>query len=153
VFKAPADKCGKSKANWLFNQISVYISGLAGVGNDTIIGTTGAEAILAGVVNDTLLGLAGGDTYIYASGNGSDYLDDEAGFTNNTDILLFADLNASDVSLSQDGVHLLITINATNETITVDEQFYSEVDYWGIERIDFANGSTLNRAQILDAVA
>ena len=35
--------------------------------------------------------------------------------------------------------------------ITVDEQFYSDIDYWGIEEIQFADGSIWGRNQIKDA--
>ena len=121
--------------------------------SETLTGTWDDDVFHGKNGNDLLLGSAGSDTYVYGLGDGSDYIDDEAGFTDNTDVLLFADLDTSDVSLSQDGVHLLINILGTGETITIDEQFADAVEYWGIERIDFANGTSMDRADILDAVA
>ncbi|MCA0256838.1 MAG: cellulase family glycosylhydrolase [Proteobacteria bacterium] len=121
--------------------------------SETIDGTWGDDIIRGGLGDDRLQGSAGSDLYLYASGDGNDYLDDEAGFTDNTDILRFSDLNANDVSLARNGVHLEITIHATGEVVTVDEQFYSDVDYWGIERIEFADGTSMDRDAILQAVA
>ena len=116
---------------------------------ETLTGTFGDDVIRGFGGNDTLLGDAGNDIYIYASGDGSDLIDDEAGFTDNTDILVFKNLNAVDLSVARTGDDLAITVDATGETITVDEQFYSETEYWGIERIDFADGSSWDRSQIL----
>lgn len=50
-------------------------------------------------------------------------------------------------------MNLVITINSSGETITSDEQFYSETDYWGLERIEFADGSYMDRDGILTAVS
>lgn len=117
-------------------------------GNDTLNGTWGDDVIYGDKGDDLLLGSAGSDIYIYGSGDGSDYVDDEAGFTNNTDVLLLTDLNAGDVTFARSGVNLVLTVTATNETITLDEEFYSEEDFWGIERIDFADGSSMSREQM-----
>ena len=121
-------------------------------GNDALAGNWGNDVIRGGLGNDTLLGSAGNDTYIYSSGDGSDDLDDEAGFIGNYDVLLFTDINRGDVTFARNGVHLEITVTATGHVITVDEQFYSDVDWWGIEIIQFADDPSMNRAQILAAV-
>ncbi|WP_322886940.1 calcium-binding protein [Sinorhizobium medicae] len=67
----------------------------------------------------------------------------------NVDVLLFNDLNASDVSLSRDGADLKILVAATGDVITVDDQFYSTADHWGIEEIKFADDSVMDRTDIL----
>ena len=54
---------------------------------------------------------------------------------------LLTDLNADDIGLAKDGLHLKVTVLGTGHVITIDEQFFSDVDYWGIEKIQFANGS------------
>ncbi|MBL0375288.1 hypothetical protein JJB09_25055 [Rhizobium sp. KVB221] len=123
----------------------------AGIGNETITGTTGADSILAGAGDDKLLGLAGSDTYVYSSKDGSDYIDDESGSTIDIDVLRFTDLNVEDLTFSRSGAHAKITVNGTGQVITLDEQFYSATANWGIERVHFADGTIWNRNQIQEA--
>lgn len=68
-------------------------------------------------------------------------------------MLLFKDLNTADRSLVQDRVHLLINILGIGDMVTIGEQFFETVEYWGIERVGFADGTPMGRADILDAVA
>ncbi|KQM32530.1 hypothetical protein ASE62_13140 [Rhizobium sp. Leaf202] len=127
-----------------------YIAGTDG--NDTITGTTGSDSqIMAGKGNDVLKGLTGSDTYIYSSGDGSDYIDDESGSTSDVDILKLTDLNVGDLTFSRVGSHAKITVSSTGHVITLDEQFYSDSSNWGIEKIEFANGTVWDRAQIKEA--
>ena len=70
---------------------------------------------------------------------------DDVGFTpdqSNTDVLQSTDLNASDLTFSRNGDDLQISINGTNDTITVDWQFHSTDQDWGVESIQFADGSS-----------
>ncbi|MBY5746874.1 hypothetical protein HFO28_25315 [Rhizobium leguminosarum] len=119
---------------------TTWINGTAAA--ETIEGTWGKDIIRAGQGDDQTNGSAGGDTYIYFSGDGSDYIDDEAGFTDNIDVLRFGDLNRSDLTFARDGANLKITLSGTGEVITVDEQFYSTEENWGMERIEFADGTS-----------
>ena len=141
-------------------------------GNDALVGSTGADAIFAsdgndtvdagsgddlingGLGNDDLKGGVGSDTYLYASGDGSDEIDDDVGAVDagNIDVLKLSDLNSSDIALSRDGNNLKVTINSTGAVITVDNQFRDSASGWGIEEIDFADGSSINRANILASV-
>ncbi|MGM5058406.1 calcium-binding protein [Rhizobium sp. 862_C5_N1_2] len=118
---------------------------------ETLEGTWGDDVIRGFTGDDLLLGSAGSDVYVYASGDGNDLIDDEAGFTDNTDVLALKDLNAADLAFIRYGNDLAISVTATGQTITVDDQFYSATEYWGLERIDFANGSSWDRSQILAA--
>ncbi len=117
-------------------------------GDDHMVGAIwGNQDIFeGGKGNDYLNGEAGGDTYIYSKGDGSDYIDDEAGFTDavNFDVLRLTDLNYNDVSFSRDGSNMIVTVTATGDTITLDEQYYSPVEGWGLERIEFANGMSMD---------
>ncbi|MBB4000629.1 calcium-binding protein [Aureimonas pseudogalii] len=121
-------------------------------GSDTLSGTSGNDVLETGTGNDTLRGGTGSDTYVYSRGDGSDLIDDESGSTTEVDVLRFKNLNASDISLARNGVHLAVTVIATGEVITVDEQFYSTTANWGIDRFEFADGSSWNRAEIQAAV-
>jgi Ca2+-binding RTX toxin-like protein len=117
-------------------------------GADILTGTWGNDVIRGYRGDDTLLGSAGSDVYVYSSGDGNDYLDDEAGFTDNTDVLVLTNLVRSDVTFARAGVNLVMTVTATGDTVTLDEEFYSEDDFWGIERIEFADGVSMNRDDI-----
>ncbi|NTG51653.1 hypothetical protein G6M04_30080 [Agrobacterium rhizogenes] len=106
--------------------------------------------------NDYLSGEAGSDTYVYAKGDGSDLIDDNAGFTveqGNTDVLQLADLNQSELTFSRNGDDLQISVNETGETITVDRQFQSTEQDWGVEKIEFADGSSWDLQDIWDETA
>lgn len=124
------------------------ITGTAG--NDQISSPEwGAREIFdGGKGDDFLYGTAGGDVYLYASGDGNDEISDDVGFTDegNTDILRFIDLNLSDIALQRSGDNLLVTVNGTGEVITIDYQFLSTDQNFGIESIEFADGSSLARA-------
>jgi Ca2+-binding RTX toxin-like protein len=116
-------------------------------GNDHIVGAIWGkqDTFQGGRGNDTLSGEAGSDTYVYSRGDGSDVIYDNAGFTTeqgNTDVLRFTDLNRADLTFSRDGDNLTVAVNGTSDTISVDRQFYSTDQDWGVERIEFADGSS-----------
>ncbi|MDA7946093.1 MAG: hypothetical protein MPJ78_01305 [Hyphomicrobiaceae bacterium] len=106
--------------------------------DDVIVGNGG---------DDTMYGLAGSDTYRYASGDGNDVVEEEnvAG----TDRLVMTDLNVADLTFTRlisNNRDFELTVNATGETIRVDDQFRSG-DY-GVEEIEFADGTVWDRATI-----
>ncbi|MDT2021207.1 calcium-binding protein [Methylocella sp. CPCC 101449] len=118
-------------------------------GNDTLYGTQGRpDSFIGGLGNDTLEGISGSDTYIYSSGDGSDVINDNSGSTSDVDVLRFTNLDAGDIALKRVDDHLEIKIKATNEIIQVNKQFYSETENWGIEKIQFANGTEWDLATI-----
>lgn len=117
-------------------------------GNDTISGSSSNDTFYGGLGDDRFNSGAGSDTYVYGSGDGNDYINDESGSTTDIDVLKFTDLNASDLTLARLGQHLVVTVNATGHTITLDEQFYSQTSNWGIERFEFADGASWNLSEI-----
>jgi Ca2+-binding RTX toxin-like protein len=117
-------------------------------GNDTIAGSTWNDTFKGGLGDDHFSSGAGSDTYVYASGDGSDYIDDESGSTTDVDTLHLTDLNASDLTFSRVGVNFVATVNSNGQTITFDEQFYSQTANWGLEKIEFANGDSWDLATI-----
>ncbi|SCX32479.1 Serralysin B precursor [Agrobacterium sp. DSM 25558] len=46
---------------------------------------------------------------------------------------------------------MLLKVVETGHTITVDWQFYSDASNWGIEKIEFADGTLWDRTHIKDA--
>ncbi|WP_165940326.1 calcium-binding protein [Rhizobium laguerreae] len=125
-------------------QAASWLRGTAG--NDTLTGTSGNDTFIGGTGDDRFNSGAGSDVYIYAKGDGNDYIDDESGSTTETDVLHLTNLNVSDVSFARVGVHSVMTVIETGQTVTLDEQFYNTA-YWGLERIEFADGTVWDRAQ------
>ncbi|RXT36055.1 hypothetical protein B5U99_18005 [Bosea sp. Tri-54] len=127
-------------------QQAAWIRGDAG--DNTLTGTSGNDVFEGGGGNDRFNSGAGNDTYIYRSGDGSDVINEESGSTTEVDVLKFANLNASDLTLARAGQHLVVTVNSTGQTITVDEHFYSQTANWGVERFEFADGTSWNLSEI-----
>lgn len=99
-----------------------------GIGNDTLFGDAGDDTLIAGAGNDTLSGGAGDDIYRFGSGDGADIINENLSSTGSGfDVIeLGAGLDASDIrftSLAVSGRDLIITIIASGESITIDEQF------------------------------
>lgn len=117
---------------------------------ETLWGTDGNDIFIGGVGSDVLRSGVGSDTFRYASGDGSDFLDEESGSTAEVDILVFTDLDADDVSLTKSGNDLLVTVTATNHVIELDEQYWSPTQHWGIDKMTFADGTIWNPSQIDD---
>ncbi|UES54002.1 calcium-binding protein [Roseibium aggregatum] len=116
-------------------------------GNDTLQGTDGEDEFDGGQGDDSLFGKKGSDVYQYALGDGSDFIDDEDGSTDAIDVLQLTDINSNDVELSRSGVHAILKILATGDTITFDEQFY-DARHFGIDQISFADAVTWDRNDI-----
>jgi hypothetical protein len=122
------------------------------VGNDQITSAMwgAAEIFNGGKGNDFLDGTAGSDVYLYAAGDGSDEINDDVGFLDesNIDVLRFTDLNSSDVTLQRDGDNLKIALTSTGDVITVDNQFLEQDTGFGIESIEFADGTSMSREDV-----
>ncbi|HVQ67795.1 MAG TPA: calcium-binding protein, partial [Bradyrhizobium sp.] len=115
--------------------------------SEGITGSNGDDTFDGKGGNDTLTGYVGNDTYMYGVGSGNDVVS-ESGADAGTDNVKLVGLNASDVEFMRWNNNLYITINATGERIQVDNQFSGGA---GIEQVTFANGSTMDRAQIASA--
>ena len=119
-------------------------------GNDTLTGTFDADMIDGGPGNDAMNGWAGGDTYLYGAGSGNDTIAENSD-SGATDTVQLTGLNTSDVLLSRNAQDLIISINATGETLTVVGHFYGTFE--GIEQIAFANGTIWDRATIMQNIS
>ena len=123
-------------------------NGLAGSGlNDTFIGGGGDDAISSA---------AGSDTFIWAKGDGNEFIDEASDSTSEIDTLILTDVSPGEVNLAYHGTLLLLTIVSTGEVIEIGSMF-SGIDSlaedasqhgWGIERIQFGNGAVWDRTTI-----
>jgi Ca2+-binding RTX toxin-like protein len=121
--------------------ISVTVDG--GAGNDTILGSNGADVLIGGDGNDFIDGQqgadvaflgAGADTFQWDPGDGSDVVEGQDG----TDTMLFNGSAGSEIfDLSANGGRALFTRNLGNITMDLD----------GVERIQL---NTLGGADVLN---
>jgi Ca2+-binding RTX toxin-like protein len=130
--------------SWDLNAIGANLWVKGTTGNDNLGGSDRGERVFGDLGNDILNGWWGDDIYLYRSGDGSDVISESVSTWG--DVLRFTDLNASDVTLRSDGTHLYIKVNATGHEIRVDNQFWNNGR--GIERIEFANGTSWDLATI-----
>jgi Ca2+-binding RTX toxin-like protein len=119
-----------------------------GAGNDTLEGLAGNDILQGGAGDDVLSGGAGDDVYLYSRGDGSDVIEGDNAAAGNGDTLRFdATIGASDVTLTRDLSHLYVTITGTSDRITLRNWFAGDANK--IERIEFADGTVWNSADLL----
>lgn len=144
---------------------SLYGAGLAdtlkgGAGNDTLDGQDGADLLDGDTGNDLLIGSTGNDTYVFGRGYGNDTIRDRDSTTDNLDkITMLEDVSPNDVTVVRSGDNLILKINGTDDTLTV-EQYFSRYYYSGyysydvgedgnkVEQIVFSDGTIWSIADI-----
>lgn len=118
-------------------------------GNDTLTAPTDGATVQAGKGDDTIsLSGTGADTIRFAKGDGHDTIDNPGSGYTRDDTLVLTDANPDEVVLTRDGDALVVTIADTGETVRVKWQFWQNNTQYGLNRITFADGSTLDRSQI-----
>ncbi|MEM1047722.1 MAG: calcium-binding protein [Pseudomonadota bacterium] len=117
--------------------------------SETLNDTSDDDVFLGGLGDDTLKARYGNDTFLYASGDGSDFIDDFDSSTTSVDVLKLTDLNTADIVAAREGADLFLTVTTTGHRIQVDDQFYSTSYNYGLEEIHFADGTVWDRAQIM----
>ncbi|MGD9685492.1 MAG: putative Ig domain-containing protein [Desulfobacter sp.] len=147
----------------------------ARIGNDTIMGADGNDTIRAGLGNDIIDGGAGNDliygsdssttrndtgysplitdndTYLFGFGDGHDTIIENAGKTENRDVIRFKEGVAPSDVLFQAvsgyyGSDLKILLGDGSDTIVIKNWFYS--DQYKIERFEFSDGTVLDNAWV-----
>ncbi|OED49119.1 hypothetical protein AB838_08180 [Rhodobacteraceae bacterium (ex Bugula neritina AB1)] len=127
-----------------------------GLGDDSISGLAGNDTLEGGADNDTLDGGRGADTYLYSLGDGSDVISEASNY-NETDRLVFTDVNAEDVTFTMNAEQDLVVTLGNGDTVTVEKHFYgtqnssnpSSLTY-DMELIEFADGTTFDTLAIRD---
>ncbi|MBR4021694.1 MAG: DUF2974 domain-containing protein [Ruminococcus sp.] len=97
----------------------------AGNGNDTLDGGTG---------NDVLNGGNGTDTYIFAKGYGNDSVNE---WGTDKSIIKFTDINSDEVTIVDQWGNLLVTVNDTEDTLTINSFKWGQSTY----SFEFADGA------------
>ncbi len=113
--------------------------------NDTLYGDVGDDILEGGAGNDTLEGGAGRDSYLYNLGDGTDSVVDSGANTLRfgtgigiADLAITPSQGAFNINLPDGGAVQLQGFFAINATSTLS-----------IDRVEFADGTALNQAQLL----
>jgi Ca2+-binding RTX toxin-like protein len=119
-----------------------YINGTSG--NDYLYGEVGNDTLDGGAGNDYLNAGPGSDVYLFASGFGQDTI---ANYDpQSSDAIQFTEgIAANDVRVARNGSDLILSINGTQDVLTVSGYFdYYDGASYRIEEIRFADGTTWN---------
>ncbi|MGU3468845.1 calcium-binding protein [Methylobacterium sp. C33D] len=123
-------------------------------GNDSVTMPDDGATIQLGKGDKSIfLSGNGADVIRFAKGDGHDVIDNPGSGYTRDDTLVLSDTNPNEVVLTQDGDALLITITNTGDTVRSRWQFWANSTQYGINRITFADGTTINREQIQTAIA
>ncbi len=116
---------------------------------ETLTGTAGSETLTGGLGADTINDAGGHDVYVWKKGDGNDTIYDQSASLVQTDTLLLLDVLPSEVSLSHisGGSNLIIKIGL--ETITITNRYYAPSTGYGLEQIQFADGTVWALDKIL----
>lgn len=120
-----------------------------GDGRDNLTGGNGNDTLRGGAgVNDILNGGRGDDTYLFGPGDGNTLIRNADSATASHDKLLFLEgIVPGDISASRSGNDLKLTIQSTNEVITLNYFFYNVA--YEIDAVAFSDGTVWNTSDLL----
>ena len=147
---------GERDTSYLVND-SDLLSG--GLGNDKLVSYGGMDTLDGGAGDDELIGGKGPTKFVFGLGYGHDVITsdagDWAGQYDDDEILLKADIVATDLQLNRSGQTLQLQIRGTQDVIEV-ANFFTDDTAWTtnntIEGLRFADGSYWDLASILARV-
>ncbi|WP_417662826.1 calcium-binding protein [Pseudomonas sp.] len=119
---------------------------IGGEGNDRLEGGEGNDTLDSGTGNDYLTGGEGSDTYLFGRGDGQDVINNFDRSAGSEDVIqLAADIFPSDIRLTRLQNKLIISIQGSDDTLTVEHYFESDAtDGYQVDRIVFADGTAWN---------
>ena len=115
-----------------------YLDG--GTGADTLRGGSGEDILIGGHGDDILDGGEGGDTYVFAKGDGADFIGDSG--AEGTDTLILQGYLQGEVSIHRGADGTLVISGSAGDAITI--QSLAGNDASGIERVQFEDGTVLD---------
>jgi len=139
-------------------------SGTIIAGSGDLVGTDNADIFYLSGAAQTAEGGLGADTYVVGQDVGQTVIDDvEPPLEgSNGNVLRFTTLDASDITATRNGADLVLTVNATGDTVTIDNEFTGTTPglfggnlatTYGVEEIVFADGTTWQEIDMAQAVA
>lgn len=115
-------------------------------GNDTVYGYGGNDRLIGGLGNDTLDGGEGSDIYVFNLGDGQDTIQNYDSSASRVDAIEFGvGIEPENVLARRDGQSLVLTINGTDDKITVSNYFLQDAaSHYRLEEVRFADGTAWN---------
>ncbi len=128
---------------------------LTGSANINAIGNAGNNRLEGNTGNNILFGGLGNDTYVFGRGSGHDIIANfDAGKPSGDMVQLGAGIVDADISLLRQGDDLVLSINGSPDQLTVASYFENGgKGANALEKIRFADGSSLNHAAVLSRTA
>ncbi len=125
---------GTENSDWLGIQTSEDIIYRGYDGHDGIGAGNGNDTLDGGTGNDVLNGGNGTDTYIFAKGYGNDSVNE---WGTDKSIIKFTDINSDEVTIVDQWGNLLVTVNDTEDTLTINSFKWGQSTY----SFEFADGA------------
>lgn len=125
---------GTENSDWLGIQTSEDIIYRGYDGHDGIGAGNGNDTLDGGTGNDVLNGGNGTDTYIFAKGYGNDSINE---WGTDKSIIKFTDINSDEVTIVDQWGNLLVTVNDTEDTLTINSFKWGQSTY----SFEFADGA------------
>jgi Ca2+-binding RTX toxin-like protein len=124
-------------------------------GDNTLYGTTGADVFDGKGGSDVEIGNGGGDTFIFDQGYGRlEINENDTNFYANNVLQLGAGITEASliVTESADGKSLVLTDGVAGDQVTIDDLLLGQTQSGteGIQKVQFADGTTLSAAQLID---
>jgi len=145
---------------WTHQDLLNAASSAISAAHRNILGTSDADYLPLPQTNFTVQGNGGDDflavygdgsgTINFAKGDGHDELTNYASDCFRNDTLSLTDILPDEIALTRNGNALVITVTATGDTFTVDDQFTGTTPdvNLGINRIVFADNTVWTRSEI-----
>lgn len=141
----PRNHVGTAESDVYVGTSSVDVM-TGGAGYDVLDGGDGDDDISGGSDGDTLSGGAGNDTYRFNTGDGFDFIIDEAG---NDDVLRFgAGIAPASLTVTESNDGLEITVGSVGNQDRLVIASWNQGGAESIDRFVFNDGTSLNRDQI-----
>ena len=132
---------GSDRSHYLINEggSSILVGGSAA---DKLADGEDGSILDGGAGHDRLFGGRGNDTYIFRLGSGHDSTKDLDTNPGNTDTIWFgSNLTPEDILIDRVGYDLRLTIEGTDDSLTVEQFFQFKEGYFVVEQAQFMDGT------------
>ncbi len=134
---------------WSRQDIIAQELAAATTGNDSLYGTSSAETFDGLGGSDVETGNGGGDTFVFKAGYGHLEVKEVDSSASPKNILqLAAGINPADVSVSNQGDSIVLTIGTSGDQVKLDQMLEGVAD--GIQQVQFAGGTIWSRMNLIN---
>jgi Ca2+-binding RTX toxin-like protein len=125
-------------------------------GDDLITGFDLEDRFIASAGNDIMRGGDSSDIYEFGFGSGADRIEESIGhhlYDDDDRVEFGAGLTESDVNFERDGKDLIVSINGTDDQLTIARQFDNYVGFedWDVESFHFEGGTVITKSELREA--